>query len=134
MNIKLTSPTKLYIFSFIPILIWLSYIFIYYFKLIDIPLVINTIIMFIGWGTTAFVVTNSFDNLGWLTHKRREFIATVCFINFLLFFIYKEFRETAGNNEYLKIQYAITELFMAINLIYFSPILMRVFEENRKKR
>lgn len=70
MNIKLTSPTKLYIFSFIPILIWLSYIFIYYFKLIDIPLVINTIIMFIGWGTTAFVVTNSFDNLGWLTHKR----------------------------------------------------------------
>lgn len=78
---------------------------------------------------TGYTVTFGYNELKWLSHKVREQLALCCFVNFISFFIYKEFR--AETTVYLKIVYGVVEGFMVVNAVYFSPILLEVVKKNR---
>ena len=119
-----------FILSIIPIIIWIVTGLVYFMQ-ITIPFYIEFITTFLGWIITGIVVTFGYANLKFLSYKLKELISISCFLNFIVFYIYKEFRPEAIAE--LKIQYGITEAFMVINAVYFSPILLDVFRNNREK-
>lgn len=119
-----------YTLSIIPILIW-SVTGLFYFMEITIPFYMEFTTTFLGWIITGIVVTFGYTNLKFLSHREKKIISISCFLNFVFFYIYKEFRSESIME--LKIQYGITEAFMVINAVYFSPILLDVFRKNRAK-
>lgn len=119
-----------FILSIIPVMIWTVTSLLYFMK-ISIPFYMEFITTFLGWIITGIVVTFGYTNLKFLSCRAKEIISISCFLNFVLFYICKEFRPEAIIE--LKIQYGITEAFMVINAVYFSPILLDVFNKNREK-
>ncbi len=119
-----------FILSIIPIIIWMVTGLLYFMQ-ITIPFYMEFIATFLGWIITGIVVTFGYANLKFLSFREKEMISTSCFLNFMAFYIYKEFRPEAIAE--LKIQYGIAEAFMVINAVYFSPILLDVFRKNREE-
>ncbi|MGX2968962.1 hypothetical protein [Ursidibacter sp. B-7004-1] len=68
---------------------------------------IELIATFLGWIITGIVVTFGYINLKFLSSREKEIISISCFLNFMVFYIYKEFRPDAIAE--LKIQYGIAE-------------------------
>lgn len=128
----LSEKVLIFLLSLVPTIIW-SIASILYVNGVAINLYFEIVLTWVGWLITGIVVTLGYRRLKHSSHKEREIIALCCFINFLIFYISKEFRPNTDST-HLSVQYGIAEAFMVINAIYFSPILLSVFEDNTKLR
>lgn len=123
----LNKKFLIFILSFIPAFIWiLNAIMI---NKVENPYWSELLLTGFGILLSAYVVTWSYGHCKFLSHKEREKIASGCFLNFLAFYICKEFRPDTGIS-YLSFQYGVLEAFMVMNAIYFSHILLLVFGRN----
>ena len=84
-----------FILSIIPIIIWMVTGLLYFMQ-ITIPFYMEFIATFLGWIITGIVVTFGYANLKFLSFREKEMISTSCFLNFMAFYIYKEFRPEIG--------------------------------------
>ncbi|RRN06285.1 hypothetical protein EIM44_00260 [Bibersteinia trehalosi] len=114
--------------SFIPAAIWIANIIINIMGIMP-NWGFELILTGAGWFITGRILTWSYSRQKLSSHKERQAIAIGSFINFLTYYVSKEFR--AEPDVFLSIQYGITEAFMVLNAIYFSPILLLVFKQNR---
>lgn len=111
--------------SFIPAVIWGLHIIINRMS-ITLNWGLELILTGAGWLISGGILTWSYSRQKLSSHKERQVIAIGSFINFLTYYVSKEFRTEP--NVCLSIQYGIT---VVLNAIYFSPILLLVFKQNR---